>query len=118
MATVRKTTAKKTTVASKTAATKAKVPTISKKTVPPKKLVSKTTKSSTRNKVSASQPVKMRSFRISPNNPSFTTFKITRQTLYWVIIIGFIIAMQLWIIAMQIETSDFIENQLTELNNQ
>ena len=118
MATVRKTTAKKTNVASKTAATKAKVPTVSNKTVAAKKPVSKSTKSTPRKKVSTPQPVKMRSFRVSPNNPSFTTFKITRQTLYWIIIVGFIIAMQLWIIAMQIETSDFIENQLTELNNQ
>jgi len=118
MATVKKTTAKKTTAAAKTVATKANVPTVSKKTVAAKKPVSKTAKNTTRKKVSAPQPVKMRSFRVSPNNPSFTTFKITRQTLYWIIIVGFIIAMQLWIIAMQIETSDFIENQLTELNNQ
>jgi hypothetical protein len=54
---------------------------------------------------------KMRSFRVSANNPGFRTFKITRQTVYWVTILSFIIFMQLWILSLQMETSNYIEEQ-------
>jgi hypothetical protein len=71
----------------------------------------------TKKKASASAIPKMRSFHVSPDYPSFGTFKITRQTLYWIIIVSFIIFMQLWILALQIETSTYIENQLSALQS-
>ena len=95
MATAKKTTVKKTSTAKKA----------------PVKRATTAKKSSTK-----ATAVKMRSFHVSPNNPSFTTFKITRQTVYWVIIVSFIIFMQLWILALQMETSTYIENQLATLN--
>lgn len=58
---------------------------------------------------------KMRSFHVSPNIPSFGTFKITRQTVYWVIIVSVIIFMQLWILSLQIDTSMYIENELSAI---
>jgi hypothetical protein len=67
-------------------------------------------------KVPAKAVPAVRSFHVAPNSPSFGTFKITRQTVYWVIIISFIIFMQLWILALQMETSTYIENQITALN--
>jgi len=95
MATAKKTTVKKTSVAKKAP-------------------VKRTTAAS---KASAKATAdKMRSFHVAPNNPSFSTFKITRQTVYWVIIVSFIIFMQLWILALQMETSTYIENQLAALN--
>jgi len=94
MATAKKTTVKKTTVARKAP-------------------VKRTTAAK---KTSAKANVQMRSFHVAPDFPSFGTFKITRQTVYWVIIVSFIIFMQLWILALQMETSTYIENQLATLN--
>ena len=99
MAIAKKTTVKKTNAAKKTPAKRAAV-----------------TKKTSANKTVANTIPKMRSFRVSPNYPTFGTFKITRQTAYWVIIVSFIIFMQLWILALQIETSTYIENQLSTLN--
>jgi uncharacterized integral membrane protein len=87
MATAKKTTAKKTSTSKKAPVKKASV-----KTTP-----------------------KIRSFHVSPDIPSFGTFKITRQTVYWVIIVSVIIFMQLWILALQIQTSMQIESELSSL---
>jgi hypothetical protein len=87
-----------------------------KKAPVPKKPVSKKTTTSKKAVVSkkGTKEVivpKMRSFRVSPNNPGFRTFKVTRQTAYWVIILSFIIFMQLWILSLQLETSNYIEQE-------
>jgi len=95
-------TAKKTTAKSKPVAKKA-----------PAKRVSTSKKAPSKSKAVATP--KMRSFHVSPDFPAFTTFKITRQTVYWVIIVSFIIFMQLWILGLQMETSTYIENQLSAL---
>jgi len=68
-------------------------------------------------KVSTKAVPAVRSFHVAPNTPSFGTFKITRQTVYWVIIVSFIIFMQLWILSLQMETSTYIENQISALND-
>ena len=68
-------------------------------------------------KAAAAKTTPVRSFRVSPNDPTFKTFKITRQTVYWVVIVSFIIFMQLWILSLQIETSNYIEEQLSTLNS-
>jgi len=73
-------------------------------------------RSTSSKKVSAKAAPVVRSFHVAPNTPSFGTFKITRQTVYWLIIVSFIIFMQLWILALQMETSTYIENQITALN--
>ena len=91
----------------------AKKSTVKKTSVTKKAPVKRTTASK---KVSAKAAPELRSFHVAPNNPSFGTFKITRQTVYWVIIVSFIIFMQLWILALQMETSTYIENQITALN--
>jgi hypothetical protein len=93
MATAKKTPVKKTPAAKKPSVKKA---TVSKKT-------------------SVKEVPKMRSFHVSPNNPTFGTFKITRQTVYWVIIVSFIIFMQLWILALQMETNEYIEAEITAI---
>ena len=107
MATAKKTTTKKTPTTNKAPAKK---PVVAKKAPAKKPAVVK------KAPVSKEQPV--RSFRLSPNSPSFSTFKITRQTVYWVIIVSFIIFMQLWILSLQIETSNYIEEQLSSLDSQ
>ena len=107
MATTTKTTTKKTAQAKKNVATS--------KAVATKKPVAK---KATTKKVSAKPTPAFRSFRISPNTPSFTTFKVTRQTVYWIIIVAFIAFMQLWILKMQIETSNYIETELSALQSE
>jgi len=94
MATAKKTTVKKISTAKKAPAKRAVV---------------------TKKKASATAVPKMRSFHVSPDYPSFGTFKITRQTVYWIIIVSFIIFMQMWILALQMETSTYIENELSAL---
>ncbi|MDB5181228.1 MAG: hypothetical protein JWO54_991 [Candidatus Saccharibacteria bacterium] len=74
-----------------------------------------TTKKAPIHKASAKAPVKVRSFHVSPNDPTFPTFKITRQTVYWVIIVSFIIFVQLWILSLQLETSNYIEAETSAI---
>lgn len=74
-------------------------------------------KKSTNKKSATQKTYTMRSFRIEKDNPPFTTFKITRQTVYWVILICFIIFAQLWIIKLQIDVSNLIELQQQALQD-
>jgi uncharacterized integral membrane protein len=105
MATAKKTSAKRTSAVKKTPAKQAPAKQTNVKRV--------TTK-----KASVKSDPKMHSFRVSPDFPAFRTFKITRQTVYWVIIVSFIIFMQLWILALQMETSAYIEAQISSLQEE
>lgn len=69
------------------------------KKIPAKKIPSKTT----RKVATAKKPVAMRSFRIAPEVKPFVTVGMTRQTVYWTILLLFIIAMQLWIVKIQMD---------------
>jgi len=60
----------------------------------------------------------MRSFRIAKEQGSFTTFRITRQTFYWVVLVSFIIFAQLWIISLQVEIASLLDAQQTQVINQ
>ncbi len=105
MATAKKTTVKKTVTPKKKVVTN-KVPT-NKRSVASK---------STANKTSSKKSAQAKSFKLSKNVPSFTTFKITEQTVYWIIIIAVIIFFQLWIISLQIEISNLLDEQLSSIN--
>jgi len=63
------------------------------------------------------QPEKMRSFRIARDQPAFTTFQITRQTVYWIILVAFIIFAQLWILKLQVEVATLLDAQQTQLQD-
>ena len=102
MATAKKTTVKKTSTTKKTPAKK--VSTVQK--APVKKV-------STSKKSSVKSSPKVRSFHVSPNIPTFITFKLTRQTVYWVILVAYIIFLQLWIIDLQLQTSSYIEDEIS-----
>ncbi len=104
MATAKKTPAKKPV----TRSTKAKKPTAIKATV------KKTTAKKTTKVASSKQPA-TRSFRVAANERSFTDFRITRQTVYWIILIAFIVFAQLWILKLQIEVATLLDAQATEL---
>lgn len=69
-------------------------------------------------RTSKANSASLRSFKVAQNQPAFTTFKITRQTVYWIILVAFIVFVQLWIIKLQVEVATLIETQQTEfLNN-
>lgn len=74
---------------------------VSKKTVTKKPLKKTTHKASVSKKAAP-----MKSFRVYKDVKPFTTFKITRQTLYWAILLVFIIATQLWILKVQLDIAN------------
>jgi len=69
-----------------------------------KKPAKRTSKASTKKTSSA-----MRSFRVEPETIPFNTFRITRQTVYWVVLLLVIIATQLWILKLQMEIANLTE---------
>lgn len=54
---------------------------------------------------------KMKSFRLSKRDLPFMTLSITKQTLYWSILMLVILVLELWILAVQINVID-ITNSL------
>ena len=63
------------------------------------------------NRASSKSVEAMKSFRVYKENVPFTTFKITKQTVYWVILVAFIIFVQLWIIKLQVEVAALVDQQ-------
>jgi hypothetical protein len=55
------------------------------------------------------------SFRLSKDAPPLMTFKITRQTVYWIVIMSFIIFFQLTIIKLQLQVAQVINQQQEQL---
>ncbi len=114
MATTKKAPAKK---------TPAKKP-VAKKAVAKKAPVKKAAAKTTVRKTSASRPVtkksttsKVRSFRVDRGpQPAFTSFSITRQTVYWIILVAFIIFVQLWILKLQVEVVTLLDAQQASLS--
>lgn len=103
MATAKKTVTKKAPV-KKAASSKTAV----KKVVAAKAPARKTTK-----KAAKATPV--RSFRVVENPVPFKTFKITKQTIYWIILVAFIVFAQLWILKLQIEVATLLEAQQAQI---
>jgi hypothetical protein len=56
----------------------------------------------------------MKSFKIYRDNPAFTTFRVTRQTVYWTILLVFIIIMQLWILKVQLDIAVLTDQLLAQ----
>jgi len=69
-----------------------------------KKAVAKSTKV-IRKKTASQKTAPMQSFRVYKDSTPFTTFKVTRQTLYWLILLTFIVITQLWILKIQMDIS-------------
>lgn len=82
--------------------------TASVKKAPAKKLVSK--------KVSAKRS-EMKSFHLSREERAFMDTQVTRQTLYWIILVAFIIFVQLWILKLHIEVATILDAQQQQLQN-
>lgn len=118
MATTKKPAAKKSTkaparkpAAKKPAAAKTAV---AKKTVAKKPAAKKPTaskKAPAKRRVVASKKPRMQSFRVYQDEPPFNTFAITRQTVYWIILVSVIIFAQLCILKVQYEVLAILEEQ-------
>lgn len=96
----------------------------SKKSTPTKPVAKKTAKATSVKKVTtkkpptkkvATQAAAVRSFKITRDTQPFQKFAITRQTIYWIILIAFIIFAQLWILKLQIEVASLIDAQQAQL---
>jgi len=68
-------------------------------------------------RASTKKQAEMRSFRVAKDQQEFSTFRVTRQTVYWIILVAFIIFAQLWILKLQIEVATLIDAQQTQLIN-
>jgi hypothetical protein len=106
--TKKKTTTKKTSAPKKTTA---------RATVTKKAPVKKTTAKRAPKRTSSKKTPEMRSFHIAKESQEFTKFKVTRQTVYWVILVAFIIFAQLWILKLQVDVATLIDAQQQQLLN-
>lgn len=70
-----------------------------------------TQKKSTRTRSSSTD---MPSFKVVKDPLPFTSTKITKQTLYWVLMLAFIVVLQLWIIKLQTDVGN-LTNTLTTI---
>ncbi|MEO6109910.1 MAG: hypothetical protein ABIP50_02790 [Candidatus Saccharimonadales bacterium] len=59
----------------------------------------------------------MKSFVMSPDTKPFSSMKITRQTVYWIILVGFIVFSQLWIVKLQLDISSLTDSLVTIQNS-
>lgn len=109
MATAKKTTATKKPAAKKPAVKKAVAKTTAAKATVTKKAPAHA--AAPRKKAAAKKQPSMQSFRIAREDRSFTDFRITRQTVYWVILVAFIIFVQLWILKLQVEVVTLLDAQ-------
>jgi len=89
----------KKTVAKKPAAKK----TVAQKAVAKKPVAKKAVKKVVRKSAASKKVAPMQSFRVYKNPPAFTSLKVTRQTLYWIILLTFIVITQLWILKIQMD---------------
>ena len=74
-----------------------KKPAPKKKTTAPKKSAAKTTKKSTASKASGLKA----HVGLRPEETAFFTFRITRQTLYWLVLGAVVILFTVWILQLQ-----------------
>jgi hypothetical protein len=73
-----------------------------KKKITPKKVSVKKSRT-----VKGFQP---KSFEVIESPKPFMTFKITRQTVYWLILLAFISVLTLWILKLQLDILTILDN--------
>ena len=86
-------------MATKTAAKKQ----TTKRKAPVKAVAKVAPKAKTTTRASKAKAPTVKSFRISPSPQPFFTFRITKQTVYWILLLLVIVALQLWIIKLQLD---------------
>ncbi|MDB5179559.1 MAG: hypothetical protein JWN12_191 [Candidatus Saccharibacteria bacterium] len=68
-----------------------------------KRAAKKPVTKATSKRAAAKKPALMKSFRIYKEEKPFTRVQLSRQTLYWVILLAFIVVTQLWILKIQMD---------------
>lgn len=56
--------------------------------------------------VASKKPVPMKSFHMYKEEKPFVRVQLSRQTLYWTILLAFIIVTQLWILKIQLDIAN------------
>ncbi len=62
-------------------------------------------------KAPAKKQAAVRSFHLDRNPRPFTSFRITEQTIYWILLVAVIIFVQLWILKLQYEVVAILDAQ-------
>lgn len=92
-----------------------------KKTMPTRKAVkrapAKSTSATKVRRVSSSKQPVMKSFRPAPRDEPFMTFRINRQTIYWMILGTMVIALAAWVLTISIRVQS-IYDQIDATNQQ
>jgi hypothetical protein len=91
-------------MATKSQSTRKKTPT---KKAPVKKTAPARSTTSTR--VRTKRAEAMQSFKVSKPEESFFTFRITRQTFYWIILMIAVVACTLWILKLQSDVNELYD---------
>lgn len=71
-------------------------------------------KRTTARKTTAKRNSKMVSFRVYRDSTPFSNTSVTRQTVYWAILLLVIVLMQLWILKIQVEIADLTNSILSQ----
>jgi len=72
---------------------------VSKVSAKPKKVVKLVAKV-----VKPKKSSKMTSFKLSKESAPFSTYKVTEQTVYWSILLAYVLFLSLWILKIQMDT--------------
>lgn len=51
-----------------------------------------------------------KSFKLSKDKEKFSSFHITQQTIYWIILLVYIVAMDLWVFSVQTNTLSIFDS--------
>lgn len=81
----------------------------------PRKKATPAKRSASKRKTSAKASEGYQSLKLARNDAAFTSFSVTKQTVYWVILVAFIVLAQLWILKLQIEVATLLDSQQIEL---
>lgn len=73
----------------------------------------KSTPKSTKKRVTKKNAA-MQSFKVTRDEPPFKTFKVTKQTVYWSILLLVIIVTQLWILKLQMDVVALTDAMLAQ----
>ena len=86
------------------------------KKVAPKKVISKSTaaKKPVSKKTAAKKAPAMQSFRVYKNVQPFNSFRVTRQTVYWIILLACIVVTQVYLLKIQMDIADLTDIILTQ----
>ncbi|MBC7459453.1 hypothetical protein H7200_01930 [Candidatus Saccharibacteria bacterium] len=84
---------------------------VAKKTVAKKSVAKKPV---ARKRSVSKKAAEMQSFRLYKDDVPFTTVRVTRQTVYWSILLAFIISTQLWILKIQMDIAALTDVVLSQ----